>query len=211
MQTQKKVDNLNDILKHKISYLNRKQKNKSNINEQNIKVNLKKTTPIKFLLNELLIKQKKSKMNKLPKKIKEKILEQNQKTEKGTNPKIQKIKNLISAINQQTKKRIIKAGGIIRKNRLNCDLAISRAIGDNEYKKFGLIANPYISKKNLSYNEKYCVIASDGIWDFVCDETVYNIGMMCDHGNEFCEKLINVAINVGSKDNISCIVISFRE
>ena len=66
MQTQKKVDNLNDILKHKISYLNRKQKNKSNINEQNIKVNLKKTTPIKFLLNELLIKQKKSKMNKLP-------------------------------------------------------------------------------------------------------------------------------------------------
>ena len=112
---------------------------------------------------------------------------------------------------ESEKKRIIKAGGIIRKNRLNCDLAISRAIGDNEYKKFGLIANPYICKKNLSYNEKYCVIASDGIWDFVCDETVYNIGMMCDHGNEFCEKLINVAINVGSKDNISCIVISFRE
>ena len=109
------------------------------------------------------------------------------------------------------KKRIIKAGGSIRNNRLNCDLAISRAIGDNEYKKFGLIANPYISKKNISYNEKYCVIASDGIWDFVCDETVYNIGMMCDKGNEFCEKLMNVAINVGSKDNISCIVISFRE
>ena len=163
LQTQKKVDNLNDILKHKISYLNRKQKNKSNINEQNIKVNLKKTTPIKFLLNELLIKQKKSKMNKLPKKIKEKILEQNQKTEKGTNPKIQKIKNLISAINQQTKKQninIISKQNIIHHHTTN----ITNLTKTNYYSNI-IINNPKRSNedKNTSCSPKNSRLSNNNI------------------------------------------------
>ena len=108
-------------------------------------------------------------------------------------------------------KRIIQAGGKIRKKRINGELAISRGIGDHEYKKYGLICTPHINKKIISYNEKYCIIASDGIWDYVCDETAYNISMNIDKGKDLCDKLVNVAINIGSQDNISCIVISFRE
>ena len=108
-------------------------------------------------------------------------------------------------------KRIIQAGGKIRKKRINGELAISRGIGDHEYKKYGLICTPHINKKIISYNEKYCIIASDGIWDYVCDETAYNISMKIDKGKDLCDKLVNVAINIGSQDNISCIVISFRE
>ena len=111
---------------------------------------------------------------------------------------------------ESEKKRIIKLGGNIRNNRLFGDIAISRGIGDNEYKKY-IISNPYICKKNITYNEKYCIIGSDGLWDFVCDESVYNIAVNIDNGSELVEKLVNVAVNVGSKDNISCIVISFRE
>ena len=108
-------------------------------------------------------------------------------------------------------KRIIKAGGKIRKKRINGELAISRGIGDHEYKKYGLICTPHINKKVIGYNEKYCIIASDGIWDYVCDETAYNISMNIDKGKDLCEKLVNVAINIGSQDNISVIVLSFRE
>ena len=108
-------------------------------------------------------------------------------------------------------KRILSVGGKIRKKRIIGELAISRGIGDHEYKKHGLIAIPHINKKIIGYNEKYCIIASDGLWDFVCDETVYNISMNIDKGKDLCEKLVNVAINIGSQDNISVIVLSFRE
>ena len=108
-------------------------------------------------------------------------------------------------------KRILSVGGKIRKKRILGELAISRGIGDHEYKKHGLIAIPHINKKIIGYNEKYCIIASDGLWDFVCDETVYNISMNIDKGKDLCEKLVNVAINIGSQYNISVIVLSFRE
>ena len=108
-------------------------------------------------------------------------------------------------------KRILSVGGKIKKKRIIGELAISRGIGDHEYKKHGLIAIPHINKKIIGYNEKYCIIASDGLWDFVCDETVYNISMNIDKGKDLCEKLVNVAINIGSQDNISVIVLSFRE
>ena len=108
-------------------------------------------------------------------------------------------------------KRILSVGGKIRKKRINGELAISRAIGDHEYKKFGLIAIPHINKKIIGYNEKFCIIASDGIWDSVCDETLYNISMNIDKGKDLCDKLVNVAVNIGSQDNISVIVLSFRE
>ena len=104
LQTQNKNKNLNDLIKQKVTYLNRKQKNKINLNNQNIKVNIRKTTPIKFMINEHLVKHSKlSKINKIPINTKEKI-EQNIKTQKVDNPKIQKLKNILNIINQQSNK-----------------------------------------------------------------------------------------------------------
>ncbi len=45
------------------------------------------------------------------------------------------------------KKEVLNQVLLNKNNRLNYDLAISRTFDDNEYKKFVLIANPYISKK----------------------------------------------------------------
>ena len=122
LQNQKKNDNLKDLFKQKISNLNKKQKNKTNLFNQNIKVNIRKTTPINFLFNELFIKQKKlSKINKLPKNIKQKI-EQNPKINKVNKQKIEKIKNLLNIINQQSNKpniNIINKQNIIHHHTTN--------------------------------------------------------------------------------------------
>ena len=147
LQTQKKNNNLNDLLKQKISYLKKKQKNKTNLTGQNIKVNIKKSTPIKFWINELLIKQKKlSKINKIPKKIKVKV-EQNSKNAQGTIPKIQKIKNLLNLINQQSNKpniNIINKQNIIHHHTTN----ITNLSKTNYY------SNIIINNSKRSYEDK---------------------------------------------------------
>ena len=147
LQNQKKNNNLNDLIKQKISYLKKKQKNKTNLTGQNIKVNIKRATPIKFWINELLIKQKKlSKINKIPKKIKVKI-EQNSKNAQGTIPKIQKIKNLLNLINQQSNKpniNIINKQNIIHHHTTN----ITNLSKTNYY------SNIIINNSKRSYEDK---------------------------------------------------------
>jgi len=105
--------------------------------------------------------------------------------------------------------RIIKAGGKITKNRVQGQLVLSRSLGDLYVKKYGVINLPDISINTIDYNIKYVVIASDGIWDVVDEKTVLNMSKMKKNADDFCKDLVKLAIEKESKDNISCIVISF--
>lgn len=55
-------------------------------------------------------------------------------------------------------------------------LAMSRSLGDLEGKKFGIIPEPGIIEYNISGNSKYIVLCSDGVWEFLTNEHVANIG-----------------------------------
>ena len=105
--------------------------------------------------------------------------------------------------------RVIKAGGKITKNRVQGQLVLSRSLGDLYVKKYGVINLPDISTNTIDYNIKYVVIASDGIWDVVDEKTVLNMSKMKKNADDFCKDLVKLAIEKESKDNISCIVISF--
>ncbi len=48
-------------------------------------------------------------------------------------------------------------------------LAVTRAFGDGDFKKYGVCAQPYISKTEIRLIHKYLIVASDGLWD-VFDE-----------------------------------------
>ena len=105
--------------------------------------------------------------------------------------------------------RVIKAGGKITKNRVQGQLVLSRSLGDLYVKKYGVINLPDISTNTIDYNIKYVIIASDGIWDVVDEKTVLNMSKMKKNADDFCKDLVKLAIEKESKDNISCIVISF--
>ncbi len=63
------------------------------------------------------------------------------------------------------KERVEKLGGWIR-GRLGGNLAVSRALGDFDMKKYGLISEPDILE--LPWTDKGLLfLASDGIWDVV--------------------------------------------
>ena len=90
-------------------------------------------------------------------------------------------------------KRILKNGGIIKQY---CDsktkeyigpervflnnseipgLAMSRSIGDSIAHNIGVISEPEILRLNYNGNEKFIVIASDGIWEYIDSEECVKI------------------------------------
>lgn len=65
--------------------------------------------------------------------------------------------------------RIKAFGGSIYENRVAGGLAITRALGDHFYKKYGVSGEPHIVRHVLRAADKHLIIASDGIWDTVSD------------------------------------------
>ncbi len=92
------------------------------------------------------------------------------------------------------------------------DLSLSRAFGD-------LDATPYVThlpqiyKYKISNNDKFIILACDGLWDVMSNQEVVNfvleykskIDPLKDKIN-IAEKLAQFAINSGSSDNITIII-----
>lgn len=105
--------------------------------------------------------------------------------------------------------RIEKNGGKIQKGRVNGQLILSRTLGDLNSKKFGVSPIPSISKNEIGNNVKFCVIASDGVWDVVDSNNLFEMSKNVTNADDFSKKIVKTAIDKGSRDNISTIVISF--
>ena len=84
--------------------------------------------------------------------------------------------------------RIIEAGGKIIKNRVMGQLTLTRTIWDLYVKQFGVCNIPYISCNDIGKN-------------------------MSEAGKvgQFCGDIVKLSINKGNKDNVSCIMISFKD
>ena len=84
-------------------------------------------------------------------------------------------------------------------------LAMSRSIGDLNGKKIGVIPNPGIVEYQLNENSKYIVVCSDGVWEFLNNESVKNIGNKYYRENNpsgFCHELINTSLCLWEKNDI---------
>lgn len=105
---------------------------------------------------------------------------------------------------QTERNRISAAGGYIEYGRVNGNLALSRALGDFEFKKNYdlppeqqiITADPDVTCHEITEDDEFLVVACDGIWDCLTSQQVVDfvrsqvaqgkelteIGeMMCDH------------------------------
>lgn len=96
-----------------------------------------------------------------------------------TETKICKLSDDHKPNNEFEKGRIESAGGYVRNNRVCGNLALSRAFGDGNYKKGGendkthrIIAHPDIEIYVRSKEDKYLILACDGIWDVFTNENL---------------------------------------
>lgn len=114
--------------------------------------------------------------------------------------------------------RIEQCGGLVvdaaGSLRVNGVLAISRAIGDSSLKRF-IISEPDVRSFDLTDQDLFVVIASDGVWDHVEEKIVREKVSDCLHRcggttEEASHEIVSAAFNAGSKDDISALVIDIR-
>ena len=106
-------------------------------------------------------------------------------------------------------KRITQQGGTIQKGRVNGQLVLSRTLGDLHVKQHGVIALPSISVNTITNDVTFCIIASDGVWDVIDGDYLLAMSKAYVHAGEFAKKIVDSAIERGSKDNVSCVVVGF--
>lgn len=121
------------------------------------------------------------------------------------------------AIYPQERARIQKAGGSVSSNgRLQGRLEVSRAFGDRQFKKVGVVATPDIHSFDLTDRDHFIILGCDGLWGvFGPSDAV-----------EFVRKLLKEDVPVAAvsrhlvreavrerrcRDNCTAIVIAFRK
>ena len=112
--------------------------------------------------------------------------------------------------NAEENRRVKSGGGIILDNRLGGVLAVTRAFGDHALTKVGLIATPHITKHIIKPFDKYLIIASDGVWDELSDQDAIDLCHDDLNTKKIAQLIVKTALQRGSKDNISVIVIRFN-
>jgi len=123
--------------------------------------------------------------------------------------------------NEEEKKRIENAGGSVMIRRVNGSLAVSRALGDYDYKNVSglppteqlVSAEPDLSVMERSSDDEFLILACDGVWDVMTNEEVvsyiHSRLLLSEDLKKVCEELLETCLAKGSRDNMSVILITF--
>ena len=75
-------------------------------------------------------------------------------------------------------------------------LAMSRSLGDFQGKECGVISTPQIIEFEINNSAKFMVICSDGVWEFLQNEQVRDLGnafYILNNIVGFCQELVNIS------------------
>lgn len=125
---------------------------------------------------------------------------------------------------EDERQRIASEGGVMvfthSEHRVAGVLTMSKAIGDGWMAKYGVSCEPETTFHQRSSEDEYVIVASDGVWGAISNEEA---GMIINRvmmrlkekgvGRESSLKiaarfLVQAALNRGSRDNVSAIIIS---
>ncbi|CDH58421.1 protein phosphatase [Lichtheimia corymbifera JMRC:FSU:9682] len=132
-------------------------------------------------------------------------------------------------VNEKETARIVEAGGHVEFGRVNGNLALSRALGDFEFKqnkdlppeKQAVTAEPDVTEHKLTANDEFAVVACDGIWDCMTNQQVVDFvrGKLKEKMTleTICENLMDECLadqcDVGGVgcDNMTVIIVAFMQ
>lgn len=119
--------------------------------------------------------------------------------------------------NPEEQKRITALGGTVvycmGVARVNRVLAVSRAFGNRTLRSV-IRPDAEMMQRELTKDDDYLVMASDGLWDVlknkdVCD-VCYSPFTQCNP-QTIAEELVHAALQRGSMDNVTCIVVRLTD
>lgn len=131
------------------------------------------------------------------------------------------------ATDPEEMRRVVDAGGSIWNERVNGMLAITRAFGDHQLKAPMLSDNvvsnePAMSRIVLEDQDLFLIVACDGLWDVLDDQSscnvvlegIHQLSVLCgnepwqrrSYGEILSRMLVEEALARGTSDNITCMV-----
>lgn len=124
-------------------------------------------------------------------------------------------------LNPKERQRIVKAGGSVGQ-RINGTLAVSRALGDFEFKKnhdMGpceqlVSPEPEVFVIERRPKDEFMILACDGIWDVMSDNELckfvqYKLTVE-PNVQSVCSSILDLCLHRGSRDNMSIIIVVFE-
>ncbi|KAH9931153.1 protein serine/threonine phosphatase 2C [Epithele typhae] len=111
---------------------------------------------------------------------------------------------------KQEAKRITDAGGFVMSGRVNGVLAVTRSLGDSSMKEF-VVGSPYTTETELNEQDEFLILACDGLWDVVNDQGAVDLARSIVDPRKAAEELLNYAYSNYSTDNVTVLVVRFRE
>lgn len=116
-------------------------------------------------------------------------------------------------------KRVRDAGGLIVNHRVNGVFAITRALGDSYIKNL-VTGKPFTMSTQITDQDDFLILACDGVWDVLTDEAackfVQGVFRQQTDNKQPCnpteaaKKLCKLAIDKGSTDNITVMIVKFE-
>lgn len=113
------------------------------------------------------------------------------------------------------KERIKKSGGWVTWNSLgqphvNGRLAMTRAIGDFDLKSTGVIAEPETKRISLHHvHDSFLALTTDGINFIMNSQEICDVINQCHDPKEAAQRISEQALQYGSEDNSTIIVVPF--
>jgi len=89
-------------------------------------------------------------------------------------------------------------------------LSVSRSLGDMQLKPF-ISSEPEITEGYFGRENDYAVLACDGVWDVLAAEDVIEFVRKSKNPQKGAEIVVDEALNCGSTDNVTVIVLDLRE
>ncbi|XP_061888819.1 protein phosphatase 1K, mitochondrial [Entelurus aequoreus] len=113
------------------------------------------------------------------------------------------------------KERIKRSGGFITWNSLgqpnvNGRLAMTRSIGDHDLKNMGVVAEPETKRMTLSHvHDSFLTLTTDGVNFIMNSQEICNVINQCHDPKEAAQRISEQALQYGSEDNSTVIVVPF--
>uniref|UniRef100_A0A8C4RDZ7 Protein phosphatase, Mg2+/Mn2+ dependent, 1Nb (putative) n=1 Tax=Erpetoichthys calabaricus TaxID=27687 RepID=A0A8C4RDZ7_ERPCA len=123
--------------------------------------------------------------------------------------------------NPREQERIQNAGGTVFLQRVNGSLAVSRALGDFDFKDVEwrlpteqlVSPEPEVYEVERSAEDEFLVLACDGVWDAVDNEElcafIRSRLQISSDLKDICGQVVDTCLYKGSRDNISVLLIGF--
>ncbi|KAG0067514.1 Protein phosphatase 2C 2 [Podila epicladia] len=144
----------------------------------------------------------------------------------GTDGAATALSNDHKPVNKEESRRIVAAGGFVEYGRVNGSLALSRALGDFEFKMNATLgpddqivtANPVIVEYKLTEDDEFLVLACDGIWDCMTSQEVVTfvrkgiaegtpLDTLCEQTMDHCLASDSGMTGVGC-DNMTMVIVA---